>query len=323
MAWTCSSSVNEVGEPWPIVMTSKSSENSEPIADPGEPRGHSFFEDLKTLTKLRLNVFVLITAFFGYFLARQGQSFEPWLMVHTLLGTAAAAFGAAVFNQLMEVEDDARMKRTADRPLPSRRMTVMKAFLIGWGLAAFGCIHLAAKVNASAAILAGITIATYVFIYTPLKKFSGLNTLVGAVPGALPPLIGWVGAGGGLWAAGGWFLFWLLFFWQLPHFVAISWLCRKEYEEAGYQMWSNGDRSGQKTVRLFHLFNACLVISTSVGAILGLYSWWAAVVLAVASFWKGMPVMKHAGERETMRSGFLRTLVYLPLALLVLAFSWR
>jgi len=272
--------------------------------------------------KVRLNVFVLITAFFGFWLAsREGLDF--WLLIHTLIGTAAAAFGSAAFNQLMEVEDDARMKRTADRPLPSRRMGVVKAFVIGWGLAAFGCIHLAVKVNHTAAILAGVTIAIYVFVYTPMKKWTGMNTLVGAIPGALPPLIGWVGAGGTLADAGGWFLFALLFFWQLPHFVAISWLCREDYEEGGYVMWSNGDTSGKKTVRLYLIFSACMVVLGVVGPILNLYPWWVVAVHSVVVIWMLLPVTKHKGERETMRSGFLRTLVYLPVVLLVLAFAWR
>jgi len=283
-------------------------------------------KDLQTLMKVRLNVFVLITTFFGFYLASGGfleMWGQVWLLIHTLIGTAAAAFGSAAFNQLMEIEDDAQMKRTADRPLPSRRMSVLKAFAIGWGLAAFGCIHLAAKVNVTAAILAGITIAVYVFVYTPMKKWSSLNTLVGAIPGALPPLIGWVGAGGAWTDVGGWFLFALLFFWQLPHFVAISWLCREEYQEAGYQMWSNGDVSGRKTAKLYIVFSICMIILGGVGSLLGLYPLWVAFFHAVLVYWMEVPVMRHQGQRETMRGGFLRTLVYLPVVLLVLAFTWR
>ena len=143
-------------------------------------------------------------------------------LFHTLLGTAAAAFGASVFNQLMEVKEDARMRRTADRPLPAQRVLPMPAFILGFLLAGFGVIHLAAMVDRGAALLAAITIATYVFFYTPLKRRSSANTLVGAIPGAIPPLIGWVGGGGGMEDPRGWFLFALLFLWQLPHFVSIN-----------------------------------------------------------------------------------------------------
>lgn len=292
-----------------------------------KPETPSLAKDLQVLTKLRLNTFVLITTLFGFFLAAKGaggMADKWWLLLHTLIGTAASAFGSAAFNQLMEIEDDARMKRTSDRPLPSRRMSVMKAFGIGWGLAAFGVIHLAAKVNIEAALLAAVTIAIYVFVYTPMKKSHSTNTLVGAIPGAIPPLIGWVGAGGDWLAWGGWFLFWLLFFWQLPHFVAISWLCREEYEEAGYEMWSNGDVTGRKTSLLFVIFSICLMLLVIVGAATGLFPWWVAIVHTALVIYLMKPILTYraSGERAPMRKAFLGTLLYLPLVLVGLAFAW-
>ncbi|MEN8693797.1 MAG: heme o synthase [Akkermansiaceae bacterium] len=286
-----------------------------------------FSKDLQVLTKVRLNIFVLITTLFGFFLAAKGLGgmTDQWLLLlHTLIGTAAAAFGSAAFNQLMEIEDDGRMQRTADRPLPSKRMGVMKAFAIGWGLAAFGCIHLAAKVNASAAILAAATIAIYVFVYTPMKKWHSTNTLVGAIPGAIPPMIGWVGAGGSWMDAGAWFLFALLFFWQLPHFVAISWLCREEYEEAGYQMWSNGDVSGLKTARLFNVFSIMMIALGVLGAFYGLYPHWVGIVHGVIVLVMMKPALTYGPEadRKTMRKAFFGTLLYLPIVLVGLAFTW-
>lgn len=284
-------------------------------------------KDLQVLTKLRLNTFVVITTFFGFYLASKelgGVSGRWWLLVHTLVGTAAAAFGSAAFNQLMEIEDDARMKRTSDRPLPSRRLSVIRAFAIGWGLAAFGVIHLAVKVNQQAAILAAITIAVYVFVYTPMKKWHSTNTLVGAIPGALPPLIGWVGAGADWAAWGGWFLFGLLFFWQLPHFVAISWLCREEYEEAGYHMWSNGDVSGGRTALLFIVFSIALVALVGVGGATGLFPWWVSVFHALLVLVLMRPILTYraSGERAPMRKAFFGTLFYLPVTLAVLAIAW-
>ena len=284
-------------------------------------------KDLQVLTKVRLNTFVLITTLFGFYLAAKGlggMAGKWMLLVHTLVGTAACAFGSAAFNQLMEIEDDAHMKRTADRPLPSQRMTVMKAFAIGWGLAAFGVIHLIVMVNVEAAVLAASTIAIYVFVYTPMKKWHSTNTLVGAIPGAIPPLIGWVAAGAGWLEVGGWFLFALLFFWQLPHFVAISWLCREEYEEAGYQMWSNGDASGGKTARLFIGFSICLIALVGWGASAGLFHWSVALVHALFVVFLMIPILKYraSGERGPMRKAFFGTLIYLPVALLGLAFTW-
>ncbi len=299
----------------------KKEKSSEEVGPPG------LAKDLQVLTKLRLNTFVLITTLFGFYLAAKGlggMSGKWMLLVHTLLGTAACAFGSAAFNQLMEIDDDARMKRTADRPLPSRRMGVVKAFAIGWGLSAFGVIHLAAMVNSAAATLAAATIAIYVFIYTPMKKWHSTNTLVGAIPGAIPPLIGWVGAGADWNAWGGWFLFGLLFFWQLPHFVAISWLCREEYEEAGYQMWSNGDVSGKKTVVLFIFFSICLIALVTAGAPTGLFSWAVAIVHALFVIYLMRPILTYgaSGERGPMRKAFFGTLIYLPVILLGLAFTW-
>ena len=291
------------------------------------PKVPGLAQDLQVLTKLRLNTFVLVTTFFGFLLAAQGLggiSGKWWLLLHTLVGTAAAAFGSAAFNQLMEIEDDARMKRTSNRPLPSRRLSVIKAFAIGWGLAAFGVIHLAVKVNEEAAILAAVTIATYVFIYTPMKKWHSTNTLVGAIPGAIPPLMGWVGAGGDWSAWGGWFLFGLLFFWQLPHFVAISWLCREEYEEAGYQMWSNGDVSGRRTSILFVIFSICLMSLVVAGGVTGLFPWWVAILHSAFVIYLMRPILSYraSGERAPMRKAFLGTLLYLPVVLVGLAFVW-
>lgn len=282
------------------------------------------------MVKVRLNTFVLLTAFFGFFLAVKsgGDGWEGatwWLLVHTLVGTAAAAFGASAFNQLMEIKQDARMRRTADRPLPSRRMVPPAAFGIGWALSAFGIIHLAATVNIEAAYLAALTIGIYVFVYTPLKRISSVNTLVGAVPGALPPLIGWVAGGGDFWAVQGWFLFALLFLWQLPHFVAINWLCRVEYEEAGYVMWSDGDESGRRSAGLAGGFSLLLGLLALWPPLQGFSGWLfggagllAGMVLAGAAW-----AFHQSLERKAFRRLFLLTLLYLPVVLTILAIDWN
>ncbi|MCU0794566.1 MAG: heme o synthase [Akkermansiaceae bacterium] len=286
-------------------------------------------KDLMVLVKLRLNVFVLITTFFGFLLASKGGEISWWLLLHTLVGTALAAFGSAAFNQLMEVDLDARMKRTADRPLPARRMDPLFAFGVGWMLSAAGIIHLAVKVGALSAILAAVTVAVYVFIYTPMKRWSSVNTLVGAIPGAIPPVIGWVAVPGHGLDGGAAFLFSLLFLWQLPHFVAISWLCREEYEVAGYRMWSNGDISGKKSGMLSAIFSLML-------AALPLWPWWAGytpgfsghLVMAVGVL-LGLAMAALSGRfmRDGLRTSFRRlfffTLLYLPIELGCLAFAWR
>lgn len=281
-------------------------------------------QDLAVLMKVRLNFFVLITTFFGFLLASRGGPFEWMKLLHTILGAAAAAFGSAAFNQLMEVDLDARMKRTADRPLPSRRMDPLVAFGIGWVLSAIGIIHLAVQVGHFAAYLTAATIAIYVFVYTPLKRVSSTNTLVGAVPGAIPPVIGWVGAGGAPgWEA--WFLFGLLFFWQLPHFIAINWLCRDEYESVGYKMWSNGDLTGRKSGVLSAVFALMLAGWSLLPAMLGFANLlWTLMGPLLALLMMALAVrFARDGERTSARRLFLFTLLYLPVALLVLTLAWR
>ena len=300
-------------------------ENPEPedaAEDAGKP---GLRQDLAVLMKVRLNFFVLVTTFFGFVLAMRGDWQGQWLaMLHTLFGTALAAFGSAAFNQLMEIDLDARMRRTAGRPLPSRRMSPTAAFGIGWVLSAVGIIHLAATVGHLAAYLTAATVAIYVFVYTPLKRASTTNTLVGAIPGAIPPVIGWVGAGGGL----GWealFLFGILFFWQLPHFIAINWLCREEYENAGYKMWSNGDVSGRKSGLLAAGFSLVLAVFSLLPAWIGFASVLWSVAGPLLAFLMMALALKFAfgGERPAARKLFLFTLLYLPIALLVLVLAWR
>ena len=296
-----------------------------------EPRAEpTLRSDLAALIKLRLNVFVLITTFFGFQIATlSGEGGWQWprlvLLVHTLLGTAAAAFGSAVFNQLMEIKEDARMQRTADRPLPAERVLPMWAFLLGWILCAFGIIHLAAMVDRGAAFLAAVTIAVYVFVYTPLKRRSSINTLIGALPGAIPPLIGWVAGGGALGDPRGWFLFALLFMWQLPHFVSINWLCREQYEEAGFRMWSDGDESGRRSGLLAGFFSALLGGLALVGWVLD----FTGVLFGIAGLGAGLVLaclavsFARSGRPPAFRMFFLLTLLYLPVVLTVLAVDWR
>lgn len=294
------------------------------VGDETMPAAPGLRQDLATLMKVNLNTFVLVTCVFGFVLASKSSGIQWMLLLHTVIGAAAAAFGSAAFNQLMEIDLDARMKRTADRPLPSRRMDPILAFGVGWVLSAIGIIHLAVKVGHVAAYLTAATIAIYVFIYTPLKRVSSVNTLVGAVPGAVPPMIGWVGAGGSI-GVEAWFLFALLFFWQLPHFIAINWLCREEYESVGYKMWSNGDVSGRKSGLLAAFYALCLAAIGVVPQLLG----FASLVWTIGGPLLGLLMMALAlkfasnGERASARKLFLFTLLYLPLALLLLVIAWK
>lgn len=218
------------------------------------------WEDLTSLTKARLSFLVVITAVFGYLLATKGTgNFSLSGLFHTTFGSFLAALGAAVFNQIMEVDADSKMSRTADRPLPADRIPRSGAFILGWILSAFGIVHLSMMANFTAGAFAALTLFVYLFIYTPMKRTSTFNTIVGAVAGAFPPLIGWSAGGGSIWGAGAAFLFLLLFFWQLPHFAAINWMYREEYVRGGFVMWSNDDEKGKKTATLALIFSLCLV----------------------------------------------------------------
>ena len=197
------------------------------------------------LIKARLTLLVLLTTLVGYYLGSDSPV-EYLRMLHTLFGTALVAAGAAALNQLIEREHDARMRRTENRPLPSRRITPNSVLLLGVLLSVTGLAWLLFTVNALTAFLGAVTLASYLFVYTPLKRLTVLNTAVGAIPGALPPLMGWTAATNTV-SAPGWALFAILFFWQMPHFMAIAWLYREDYSRAGYRMLSGMDPDGRRT----------------------------------------------------------------------------
>lgn len=293
-------------------------------------------KDLLILTKFRLSVLVIVTTFVGFLVGTKGP-LNYGLLIHTIIGSTLAAFGAGVFNQLMEIGPDSRMTRTADRPLPSGRVAPSTAFGIGWLLSSFSLIHLAHMVNMEAAAITALTLATYLFIYTPLKQQSNSNTLVGAVSGALPPLIGWAGAAGPaigdapyfrwhlLIEPGALYLFSLLFLWQLPHFLAINWMYRDEYRKGGFVMLANDDDEGHKTS-----FHALLYAIATM--LLMFYPVWA----GVASTWFLFPACAVSGwlcslawkfrlhrERPYARKLFFCTLMYLPAVLTLTVLAWK
>jgi protoheme IX farnesyltransferase len=197
------------------------------------------------LFKARLTTLVLITTAAGFYLGSPG-SLNATRLAHTLAGTALLAAGAAALNQLLERAHDARMQRTRERPLPSGRLHPETALWVGSLSATLGLSWLALGVNLLTAGLGAATLALYLFLYTPLKRVSSLNTLVGTVPGAMPPLMGWAAAHGSI-EGGGWALFGILACWQMPHFLAIAWLYREDYARAGFAMISVTDPDGRRT----------------------------------------------------------------------------
>jgi heme o synthase len=206
-----------------------------------------FLGDISALTKSRLTLMVLLSTFAGYYMGCAGAI--DWnVLLNTLLGTAFVAAGSSAFNQVIERKTDALMQRTQNRPLPSGRMSPSTVLLAGAILSIGGMLYLAALVNLDAALWAAVTLGLYVFVYTPLKRITTLNTLVGALPGALPPLIGWVAARGEL-NLQAWAIFSIVFVWQLPHFLAIAWIYRADYARANYVMLPIIDEQGFSTGR--------------------------------------------------------------------------
>ncbi len=203
--------------------------------------------DYLSMTKPRAMGAVLVTAAAGYLVA-VGGAWQPLLLLDLLLGAGFAGGGSIVLNQFIERRHDLKMKRTRERPLPAGRVSPTEALVYGVALAVLGTVWLAWRVNTITAVLGALSVVTYVLVYTPLKRISPLNTAVGAVPGALPPMMGWTAATGSL-DAEAWVLFAILFLWQFPHFLAISWLYREDYARAGYAMWSGRDADGSLVAR--------------------------------------------------------------------------
>lgn len=216
--------------------------------------------DFVELTKPRITFLVLVTTAVGYALGA-GHGFQAGVFAALLVGTALVSGGASALNQWAERDADALMTRTASRPIPSGRLTPADALAFGLSISAIGLALLGAAVNGLTALLAAVTLATYVLAYTPLKRVTSLCTLVGAVPGAIPPMMGWAAARGAL-GREAWALFAVLFLWQLPHFLSIAWIYRDDYARGGFPMLPVTDPGGESTARQTVAYAAALVPAT-------------------------------------------------------------
>jgi len=280
-----------------------------------------FIRDLVELVKARLTLLVLLTTAVGFYLGADSPiNFAA--LLHTVFGTAAAAAGAAALNQWWEYKLDALMHRTRSRPVPAGRMRPRDAVVLGAALSIFGVAYLAFVCNALSAALAAITIIIYIFAYTPLKRVSTFNTALGAVPGALPPMIGWAAARGTL-NAGAWMLFAILFFWQLPHFFAIARMYRDDYARAGFQMISSDDRTGERSASQSVFFCMLLFIVAGLPAFLGIATVFyllAELVLGGVFIAVAMRFLKTRATSDARRL-FITSIIYLPLLLGALVLS--
>ena len=273
------------------------------------------FGDFVALTKPRLNLLVLVTTLAGLYLASPA-GVELRLLVNTLVGTALVAGGAAALNQVWERRTDALMRRTRTRPLPGGRLGTTEGTWFGVLLSIIGLAQLAVAVNGTAAAVAGATLVSYVLVYTPLKLQTSLATLVGAIPGALPPVIGWSAATGRI-PLEALVLFGIVFFWQMPHFLAIAWLYRDDYANAGIPLLPVLEPDGRRTGQQALLYSAALWPVSLLPAAVGL----AGVPYMIVATGLGLLfvwlALRFARERSmaTARTLFLFSITYLPLLL--------
>lgn len=276
---------------------------------------------LADLVKARLTTLVLLTTLVGFCLGWRG-AMNLALMFNTLAATALLASGASALNQLLERDYDARMRRTAGRPLASGRLQPATVMLFGGICSAAGLIYLGLAVNLLTSVLGAITLVSYLFIYTPLKRVTWLNTVIGAIPGALPPLMGWTAARGEL-TGEGWALFAILFFWQLPHFFAIAWIHRDEYARAGFKMLPGIDRDGRRTARQ-SVSNTLALLAVSlcpfVFRMAGTTYLIGALILGAGFLWCAIQFSRCLTLARA-RQLFLASILYLPLLLALMVWD--
>jgi heme o synthase len=290
----------------------------------------SRLSDILELFKLRVTAMVVLTAWAGYFVAAHhtGASAFSLRLLATLFGVGLVSSGAAALNQVLERDLDAKMSRTKDRPLPARRMTPQAASTVGSMATIAGLILLGSASNIITAVLAAATAAIYVFVYTPLKRIGPFSTFVGAFPGAMPAVLGWTAAAGSLrWEALS--LFAIVFFWQFPHFLAIAWLYREDYEKAGIRMLPVVDHTGRATIRQILAYSVLLIPVSLVPFFLGITGWiylFGAIVLGLAYVFFGIRLAllrlppSAANSKKEARELLQASIAYLPLlfALLML-----
>jgi heme o synthase len=277
--------------------------------------------DFLELTKPRVTSLVVVTTLVGFYLGSRGPM-DLLLLLNTLLGTVLVAAGTSALNQYVEREEDGRMLRTRRRPLPAGRLDPGHALVFAAAISIAGLLHLALTVNLLTAGLAALTLLSYVFVYTPLKQVTSLCTLVGAIPGALPPLGGWTAAHGDL-AAGGIALFGILFVWQLPHSLAIAILYRDDYARGGFRLLPIVDPEGGATGR--QIMAHCLVLLPlslvpTMLEVTGPIYFGGAVILGLALTACAVPILLNPSARAARRM-LLASVVYLPLLLCLMAFD--
>lgn len=277
------------------------------------PGAHARTRDFVALAKPRLNLLVVASTLVGYAMA-PGESLGLLRIAALLLGTGLVAGGASAFNQVLERDLDALMKRTRRRPLPDQRLQPVEGLLFGSAVTLAGLLLIAASSNMLAAGVALATLLSYVAIYTPLKRKSSFGTVIGAIPGALPPIIGWAAVEGAL-PAEPWVLFGIMFLWQLPHFLAIAWMYRDDYARAGFPMLPVIEPDGRSTGRQSVVYAAALVplsLAPTLMRMTGEIYFAGALLLGLAFLWLTVRFARTRSMPDARRV-FFGSITYLPL----------
>jgi protoheme IX farnesyltransferase len=276
--------------------------------------------DYLELSKSRIVMMVLITTAAGYLFA--AQHVDWILLLNTLLGTALVAAGTNALNQYVERDHDAKMRRTRLRPLPDGRIAPRAALVFSIAISILGTLYLGLAVNWLTAALGAFTLISYIFIYTPLKRVSTICTLIGAIPGAIPPLMGWTAATGVL-GTGGWIIFAILFFWQLPHFMAISWMYRDDYARGGFAMLAVRDDDGVATAAHAVFYSFALFIVSALPSFFGLATYVyliGAIVAGSALTWASFAFLASRTPARARRL-FMASNIYLIVMMALLVFA--
>jgi protoheme IX farnesyltransferase len=276
--------------------------------------------DYLELSKSRIVMMVLITTAAGYAFAAPHVDWR--LLVNTLVGTALVAAGTNALNQYVEREHDAKMRRTRLRPLPDGRISPRAALLFSTAIALIGTAYLALAVNWLTAALGAFTLTSYIFVYTPLKRVSTICTLIGAIPGAIPPLMGWTAATGSI-GAGGLIAFGILFFWQLPHFMAISWMYRDDYARGGFHMLAVQDDDGRATAAQAVFYSVVLLAVSALPPFFGLttYVYLAGAIAAGLALTAVSIAFLTSRTPRTAKRLFMASNIYLLVVMALLVFA--
>ena len=293
------------------------------------PRILSRTIDYLALTKPELTGLSVLTALCGFYLGTPGP-IDYWRFFHVALGTALVGGGAGALNQFIERGYDALMKRTERRPLPAGRLQPLEGLIFGCVASMLGIIDLCLFTNILTGFLAAATFATYIFLYTPLKRITPYSTLIGAVPGALPPVLGWAAARNEV-NLGAALLFAIVFCWQMPHFLSLAWMYRRDYARAGFKILTVADPDGKRTSHEIVAYSIALVpvsLLPAFAGMTGLASMAGAIILSLAFLSISVMLSRHAGNPQTIIGGkfnsysrrlFFASLVYLPSLLLLIA----